>query len=213
MNRKKYTCYFLLCSGISLFTQCSEAPTNQITQQAGLGLPLQATTQQNKYGGFNSQIEYGKHLVFIGGCHDCHSPKKMTEKGMEIDETMLLSGHPAKMPGPDIDRSEIEKKGLIVTQTLTAWAGPWGVSYAANLTSDKTGIGNWQEKNFIKAIREGKSKGMDNGRPLLPPMPWEMYKNMTDDELKAIFAYLKSTKPISNVVPAPKPPVTAPKGK
>jgi hypothetical protein len=113
------------------------------------------------------------------------------------------------MPAPDVNRKEMESKGFAVTQTLTAWVGPWGISYAANLTSDETGIGNWQEKNFIKAIREGKAKGMDNSRPILPPMPVEVLKHMTDQELKAIFAYLKSTKPIQNVVPAPEPPLTA----
>ena len=108
---------------------------------------------------------------------------------------------------PDIDRTEVERKGLAVTQTLTAWVGPWGVSYAANLTPDETGIGNWEEKNFFTAIREGKYKGIPTGRPLLPPMPWDMYSHMTDDELKAIFAYLKSINPISNAVPPPQPPV------
>jgi hypothetical protein len=91
-------------------------------------------------------------------------------------------------------------------QHFTAAAGPWGVSFAANLTSDESGIGNWTEEQFFKAIREGKSKGMDNTRPLLPPMPWENFKNLTDDDLRAMFAYLKSTKPVRNVVPAPIPP-------
>ena len=59
------------------------------------------------------------------------------------------------------------------------------------------------------AIRNGKYKGLENSRPLLPPMPWDMYRNFSDDELKAVFAYLKSTKPIRNIVPAPKPPVAA----
>ena len=199
--------YLLLFSGIGLFTQCTEARTENDTQQAGSDPVVQAGTQQDTYGGFESQIKYGEHLVLIAGCHDCHTPKKMTEKGPVMDFSLALSGHPAQMPPPDINRDEIQKKGLAVTQTLTSWVGPWGVSYAANLTSDKTGIGNWQEQNFIYAIREGKLKGIPSGRPLLPPMPWDMYRNMTDEELKAIFAYLKSTKPIRNAVPAPEPPV------
>lgn len=93
---------------------------------------------------------------------------------------------------------------------MTAWVGPWGISYASNLTSDQTGIGSWQESNFITAIREGKFKGIPTSRPLMPPMPWMAYKNLTDDELKAIFAFLKSTKPINNAVPQYKPPVSAP---
>ena len=92
---------------------------------------------------------------------------------------------------------------------LTSWVGPWGVSYTANLTSVSTGIGSWKESQFIYAIRNGKFKGLPDGRPLLPPMPWTMYRNMTDDELKAVFTYLKSTRPVRNVVPPPKPPVSA----
>jgi hypothetical protein len=81
----------------------------------------------------------------------------------------------------------------------------------ANLTPDATGIGNWKEEQFIYALRNGKMKGLAGSRPMLPPMPWQMYRNMTDDELKAIFAYLKTTKPIRNIVPQPTPPVSAKK--
>lgn len=88
---------------------------------------------------------------------------------------------------------------------LTNGAGPWGMSFAANLTSDETGIGNWSQAQFINSIRKGKFKGMDNGRDLLPPMPWYIYKNMTDEDLKSIYYFLKTTKPVENVVPAPKP--------
>lgn len=161
------------------------------------------------YGGYESQEKWGEHLVMISGCHDCHTPKKMGPNGPELDMDLMLSGHPAQMPPPDVDRKEMESKGLAVSNTLTAWVGPWGISYAANLTSDATGIGNWQESNFITAIRKGKSKGIESARTLLPPMPWQGIANMTDDELKAVFAYLKSTKPIQNVVPDVAPPVLA----
>ncbi|NEM99145.1 c-type cytochrome [Pontibacter burrus] len=163
--------------------------------------------------GNQEQIKLGERLVMIAACHDCHTPKKMTDKGPVIDYSRALSGHPADMPPPDVNRKEVEQKGLAVTNTLTAWVGPWGISYAANLTSDATGIGNWTEKQFFTAIRQGKYKGLENSRSLLPPMPWDMYRNMTDEELKAIFAYLKSTKPIRNIVPAAQPPVTAAHGK
>jgi hypothetical protein len=167
-----------------------------------------ASTGPN-YGGYESAEQWGQHIVTVSGCHDCHSPKKMTAMGPQIDSTMMLSGHPAQMPDFNVNRKETEAKGLVTTQDLTAWAGPWGVSYTANLTSDSTGIGTWTEGQFMYAIRNGKYKGLENSRPLLPPMPWDMYRNFSDDELKAIFAYLKSTKPIRNIVPAPKPPVTA----
>jgi hypothetical protein len=172
-------------------------------------IPVNDTVKQ--YGGYASPEEWGEHLVIIGGCHDCHTPKKMTPHGPDLDSSLFLSGHPAQLPDIDVNRQEMEGKGLAVTGDLTSWVGPWGISYTANLTSDSTGIGAWQESQFIYAIREGKLKGLPNTRPLLPPMPWNMYRNMSDDELKAIFAFLKSTKPISNVVPPPKPPVLAQK--
>ena len=155
---------------------------------------------------YGSTEAYGEHLVTIMACNDCHTPKKMGPNGMEIDSTLLLSGHPAKMPLFEVDRKAMAAKGLVVTQDLTAWVGPWGVSYTANLTPDETGIGNWNIDQFKMAIRQGKFHGMGNGRPLLPPMPWDMYKHASDDELSAVFAYLKSIKPISNLVPAPEPP-------
>jgi mono/diheme cytochrome c family protein len=165
---------------------------------------------KQQFGGFESQVQWGGHLVSIGACSDCHTPKKMGPMGPEDDSTLFLSGHPAAQPIPDIDRAMAESKGLAVTQTLTAWVGPWGVSYSANLTPDDTGIGAWSEEQFMRAIRQGLFKGLEGSRPLLPPMPWFTYKFMTDDELKAVFAYLKSLKPVDNVVPPALPPVTAP---
>jgi hypothetical protein len=90
---------------------------------------------------------------------------------------------------------------------ITAFAGPWGISYAANLTSDSaTGIGAWTEEQFIKSMRTGKHLGAENGRPILPPMPWPFISKMTDEDLSAVYAYLKSLPPVSNRVPAPTPP-------
>jgi hypothetical protein len=166
-----------------------------------------ASTTEN--GGYATQVEWGAHLVQVSGCNDCHTPKIMTDHGPAMDSSRLLSGHPAEMPPPDVDRAEMEAKGYAVTQTLTAWVGPWGISYTGNLTSDITGIGNWEESNFIRAIRKGKLKGLESSRSLLPPMPWQEFAHMTDGELKAIFAFLMTTKPIDNVVPAPSPPVSA----
>lgn len=210
MKHRNLFIFFVALAGPLYMASCSDGRTEANTQQASLGLISQTGKQQAPKG----KVALGEHLVLIAGCHDCHTPKKMTEHGPELDMSLALSGHPAKMPPPDVDRAEMERKGLAVTQTLTAWVGPWGVSYASNLTSDKTGIGNWTEKNFFVAMREGKHKGLENGRTLLPPMPWEMFRHMTDEEISAVFAYLKSTKPISNVVPGPEPPLAAgPAGK
>jgi len=169
-------------------------------------------TENKSYGGFENQQEWGEHLVIIAGCNDCHTPKRMTNMGPVLDSSRWLSGHPAKMPQIDVNRKELESKGLVTTMDLTEWAGPWGVSFTANLTPHETGIGNWTEAQFMLALREGKYKGLATSRQLLPPMPWEMYRHMTDDELKAIFTYLKSIKPVENLVPPPLPPVAAGKG-
>ena len=187
---------------ISFFNQCSEKKTESST----LNAKEISTPNATQYNGFESQIKWGEHLVIIGGCNDCHTPKKMTDRGPVLDTTRWLSGHPAMMPGIDVDRKAMERKGLIITMDLTEWVGPWGVSYTANLTPDDTGIGNWTKEQFFMALREGKYKGLVSSRTLLPPMPWEMYRNMTDNEITAIFAYLKSIKPVSNLVPQPLPP-------
>ena len=146
----------------------------------------------------------GKYLVDIMGCNDCHSPKIMTPHGPVPDTNLLLSGHPSAMPIGPIDTTTL-RSWVLFNPIQTACAGPWGVSFSANLTSDDSGIGTWSEAQFMKAIREGKFKGMDNGRMLLPPMPWQAFAKATDNDLKAIFAYLKSTKPVHNVVPPPIP--------
>lgn len=113
----------------------------------------------------------------------------------------MLSGHPqdAKLPPPP----KLENSPwFAATAGMTAWAGPWGVSYVANITPDEnTGIGIWTENMFLKAMRTGKHMGY--GRDLLPPMPWQAYGQLTDDDLKAIFAYLRSVPAISNRVPQP----------
>ena len=150
-------------------------------------------------------VARGHYLVTIMGCNDCHSPKVMTPHGPDTDSAHMLSGHPAKLPLAAIDK-KAAKDWMLFHPDLTAFVGPWGVSFAANLTSDASGIGNWTEEQFFRAIRQGKSKGLEGGRPLLPPMPWQQYRNATDDDLSAIFHYLKSTKPVENVVPAPIPP-------
>lgn len=145
-------------------------------------------------------IARGKYLVTIAGCNDCHSPKVMTEHGPVPDTSRLLSGHPASEPLPPLVNHD---NWMLFNMGLTAFVGPWGVSYAANLTPDDTGTRNWTVEQFKTAIRKGKYKGLEGSRPLLPPMPWEMYRHMTDQDLEAVFSYLKSLKPVHNLVPAP----------
>lgn len=148
-------------------------------------------------------VKRGEYLVNTIGCDDCHSPKKMGAMGPEVIAELRFSGYPSNRPLPQGDTGITHKGMAILNQDLTCAIGPWGTTFSANITSDSTGIGNWTEAQFIKAIREGKSKGLDGNRPLLPPMPWQNFAKMTDEDLKAIFAYLTTTKPVRNVVPQP----------
>ncbi len=155
-------------------------------------------------------VKRGEYLVTVGGCHDCHSPKVMVDGVPHPDPKRLLSGHPASETMPPLSPEPFDPHGWMVRANLniTAWAGPWGISYAANLTPHQvTGSGAWTEESFIKAMRTGKHLGA--GRPILPPMPWQNLSTMPEEDLKAIFAYIKSLPAIDNMVPQPVPPVTA----
>lgn len=151
-------------------------------------------------------VKRGEYLVTVMGCNDCHSPKTMGPHGPMIIPELMLSGYPAERPLPKIDPQALKNGWMLMNEDLTAAVGPWGISFAANLTSDQTGIGNWTEENFKRALKEGKYKGLEGSRTLLPPMPWTNFATISDDDVKAIFAYLQSTKPVKNVVPFPVPP-------
>jgi hypothetical protein len=161
-----------------------------------------ATAPSDAHSSYRPSVEHGAYLVKTMGCNDCHTPWVMGPKGPEPDMARALTGHPADLvmptapalpPGPWIG---------VVAETNTAWAGPWGVSFTANLTPDKeTGLGDWTEEMFIKTMRTGLHQG--KGRPLLPPMPWTVVGSLTDPDIKDLFAYLQSLPPVKNRVPAP----------
>ncbi len=149
-------------------------------------------------------VKRGEYLVLAGGCDDCHSPKRMGARGPEIIPELRLSGFQATDKLPPVDTTEIMKGWALFGPGQTSTIGPWGASFAANITSDASGIGSWSEAQFINCIRKGKYKGLDESRPLLPPMPWTALRNLTDDDLKSMYYYLKTTTPVRNVVPGPK---------
>jgi len=157
-------------------------------------------------------VKRGEYLVTTIGCDDCHSPKKMGPHGPEVDMELRFSGYPSSRPLAAFDTTTA-KSWALMNQDLTACVGPWGISFAGNITSDATGIGNWTEEQFVKCIREGKWKGLDNSRPLMPPMPWQNFSKLTDEDLRSIYRFLKTTKPVKNTVPAWIPPGAKPAGK
>lgn len=177
-----------------MFLQCAETSSQTMEGETTVRATLQDT------------IDRGHHLVEAVGCHDCHTPKRMGEMGPELVQDLLLSGYPGDRPFEKPHLEATKQGWYLMNPDLTAFIGPWGVSFSANLTSDETGIGNWTLDQFLVAMREGKSKGLNDNRPLLPPMPWQAYGQFSDEDLAAIFTYLKSTKPIRNVVPPPIPP-------
>ena len=164
----------------------------------GLGIAVAVLLQGRPAEAQNAQVERGKYLVGITGCHDCHSPKINAALAPDMDRP--LSGRPATTPVPAATKTEIH-----ASLDFTAFGGPWGQSVAANLTPDgTTGIGTrYNEAAFVSAMRTGKKP---NGTMMAPPMPNIVYQNMTDDDLKAIFAYLRQIPAVKNKVPDPLPP-------
>ena len=155
-----------------------------------------------------SPVQRGQYIVTTGLCNDCHTPAKMGPNGPEPDMDRLLSGHPENLKVTPMKGGLPQGWLAMGNMTFTAWQGPWGVSFTANLTPDEhTGIGAWTEEMFIQAMRTGKHQGA--GRDILPPMPWQWIGKYSDDDLKAVYAYLKSIKPIVNRVPVPIPPAGA----
>jgi hypothetical protein len=174
----------VLACAVSLFAQTNTAPKPAARSAAAA-----------------RRVERGKYLVNIMSCSDCHTPFKMGPNGPEPDMTRYLSGHPEgmKLPPPPAPSGPWIASFV---DTNTAYAGPWGISYAINLTSDKNtglGAGVWSEEVFIKAMRNGKHFGAS--RPIQPPMPWFWIGKATDEDLKSMFAFLQTVPPIVNHVP------------
>lgn len=148
------------------------------------------------------QIARGKYLVEIMGCHDCHTPMKMGDKGPEWDMTRALSGHPEQVPLPPAPAMPPGLWGVAMSLTGTAFSGPWGTSFTRNLTPDKeTGLGDWTVEEFIATMKTGRERG--KGRPVLPPMPVQSLRALTDADIRSVFAYLQSIPAIKNRNPQP----------
>ena len=119
-----------------------------------------------------SKVKRGEYLTTIMSCVDCHTPG-------------------AFWGAPDFSRH--------LSGSEMGWKGPWGVTYGRNLTPDKaTGIGNYTEDDIVKTLRTGVRP---NGTGLNPPMSWQNYVHLTDEDAYAIAAYLKSLPPVKHQVP------------
>jgi mono/diheme cytochrome c family protein len=158
-------------------------------------------------GNDDAKVARGKYLVTIGGCNDCHTPLKMGPNGPAPDLSRMLSGHPEALRMPPAPAMS-GPWGIAMAMTATAFAGPWGTTFAANLTPDpETGTGKWTEKDFLDTVKSGRHLG--RGRPILPPMPIQNLQQMTDEDLGAMFAYLRTIPAVKNRVPELRPPEMA----
>ena len=182
-----------LAAVLTTLTGAAEA-TEPASLPATAAKPVRLTAAQAR----------GQYLMSTSGCMDCHTPWKFGDKGPEPDTTRLYSGHPEQLKMPPAPTPE-GPWSMTAAVTNTAWAGPWGVSFTANLTPDiETGLGRWSEADFMRTIRTGQHMG--RGREVLPPMPIAVYNHFTDRDLKAIYAYLRTIPPVRNKVPDPVPP-------
>jgi len=184
-----------LATALTMLTTGAAEAAEPPLPPATVAKPVRLTTEQAR----------GQYLMSTSACMDCHTPWKLGDKGPEPDTTRLYSGHPEQLKMPPAPTLPEGPWVMTAGATNTAWAGPWGVSFTANLTPDiETGLGRWSEADFIRTIRTGRHMG--RGREVLPPMPIAVYNHFTDRDLKAIYAYLRTIPPIRNKVPDPAPP-------
>jgi len=140
-----------------------------------------------------SYFERGNYLVnHLGDCIGCHTPR---DANNQSENSLYLSGVPAKYAGVKTGPSSV-----------AGFPGPRGARfYAKNLTPDpETGIGKWTEDQFVKTFKSGIKP--DGIKYALTPMEWNIYGNMKEEDVRAIYRYLRTIKPISNKVPANIPP-------
>jgi len=149
-----------------------------------------------------AQIARGEYLVEIMGCHDCHTPAKMGPNGPEQDRSRALSGHPEELVMPPAPALPPGPWVASIAATFTAFASPAGTVFTRNLTPDKeTGLGDWTVEEFIATMKTGRERG--KGRPVLPPMPVQNLRALSDSDIRSLFAYLQSIPAIKNRIPQP----------
>ena len=180
---------------------CERAPgevpgeASPATTTAG-GLPSAAAT--DPAGSEAAVLARGELLVAIMDCDGCHTPRGLA--GARSASSRRLAGHPEDLilpPPPDLGDGPWE---WVASETATAYAGPWGITFSANLTPDTTtGLGAWTQSMFSRSMRTGRHWG--TGREILPPMPWEAYSHLPDGDLHALYVYLRSLPPVTNEVP------------
>jgi mono/diheme cytochrome c family protein len=120
------------------------------------------------------KVKYGEYLVTIGHCTDCHTP--VTKEKMPMMDKYLSGGQHFKLSNFEVT--------------------------VANITPDSTGLGSWTEAMFLAKFRTNSTPEMLASKPGKQNtlMPWSFYGTMKDNDLKAIYAYLRTVPPIKNKV-------------
>lgn len=153
----------------------------------------------------SEHVKRGEQLVNEARCHFCHTPSREMVNGEIPADGKILYGHPEDEGIPEIPGVPVGSQQwmeFLANLDSTVWAGPWGISFAANITPDReTGIGSWDEETFIRTMRTGRHAGID--RKILEPMPWEDYRQLSDEHIASIFKYLQTIRPVRNDVPPP----------
>jgi len=192
----------IIAAAIILTSVLATATVGATTTEPAPAAAGQVAQTGDRVAQTGDRVIRGKYLVDIMGCHDCHTPWKMGPQGPEMDMTRALSGHPENMAMPPAPALPPGPWMGAVGATMTAWAGPWGVSFTRNLTPDKeTGLGDWTLEQFIATMKTGRDRG--KGRALLPPMPYFNLAKLSDEDIASVFAYLQSLPPMKNRVPQP----------
>ena len=130
-----------------------------------------------------------------------HVPEPDKSDRVKYGEYLVTVGH------CDLCHTPVDEKGNALAGLSFAGGGlmegPWGPTVASlNLTPDPSGISYFDEQMFIETIRNGRVKA----RLLSNAMPWGYFRNLTDEDLKAIFAYLRTLKPVHHRVDNTEPP-------
>jgi len=140
-----------------------------------------------------SYIERGDYLVnYLGHCVGCHTPLGPDGRS---DMSLYLSGVPARFAGAKAGPPQV-----------AGFPGPRGSRvYAKNITPDpETGIGRWTEDQFVQTFQTGVRP--DDLKYRVSPMEWNIYSNMKEEDVRAIYRYLRTIKAIPNNAPANIPP-------
>lgn len=192
----------VLVAGVVDVARAADTDAAATSDLASMSWADYAAMPVNATGPDVDKIRRGKYLVTTSGCNDCHTPFKPGPNGPEPDMSRMLSGHPEQFEIAAPVQAPSDQWVMVAAATNTAFSGPWGVSFTANLTPDpETGIGKWTFRNFKDTIRSGRHLG--RGRAVLPPMPIAMYRHMTDEDLEAVFTYLQSIPAVKNRVAEP----------